>query len=158
MTMQLVRCVVLLCLTIGCHKKHAAKQIPIHEQSPLGIREPNLAIDIAEDHGGVVFSFKLCDGPAEPFVEVLRVTIVGEGNQEETMCEFEAPDEKSVLKGSWKYGEARPGVGRCWPLREGTYFVTAIGSGASDAKFSLRSKFFGSGYALRRLAGGCRGS
>jgi hypothetical protein len=106
----------------------------------------------------IVFVFKLCGAPAgDVFVERLIVEKTNPADEAGTMCGYESPsDGSSVLTKSWRYGSMPPGVDRCWPLTEGTYSVTAIGSGAGWTKFSLAKKWFGGGFSRTILDGACK--
>ena len=115
-------------------------------------------IEIEERDQGIEFVFTFCgDATGEPFVDRLIVERTRPSDEAGTMCEFESPSATGVLTKSWRYGEQIPGASRCWPLSEGTYFVTAFGSGTGETKFSLKKRWFGSGFKSTILMGGCKG-
>jgi hypothetical protein len=118
--------------------------------------EPTIAIDVDGRDDKVEFNFKFCGGGGEPFVDRLIVTKIKPSADAGTMCEFESDSAGSELKRSWLYGEPRPGVGRCWPLSEGTYAVVVIGTGTGQTEFSLKKRWFQSGFASEMIMGGCK--
>ena len=122
---------------------------------PTPFQAPSFAIDVEDRDGGIVFAFKGCGTRWEPFIERLEVTKVSPSSDAGRMCAFESDNPADVLKRTWRYGDSAPGFEKCWPLTEGTYFVTGIGSGAADTKFVLKKKWFRTGFTVRTLMGGC---
>ena len=151
--------VAVLALAGGCRQRPASGDRPRGIAPPPAgaFVEPIIGIEVEGRDDKVVFTFKFCGGGGEPFVDRLVVAKIKPSADAGTMCEFGSDSDGSALKGSWLYGEAKHGVGRCWPLTEGTYSVVAIGSGTGETKFSLKKKWFQSGFASEMLMGGCKG-
>jgi hypothetical protein len=142
--------VALLMAAPCCQRRHA------EAIDPGPFREPIIGIGIEPRADTIVFAFSICGSSAgEAFVDRLLIERVSPKSDAGTMCRYESPNDSSGLTKPWRYGESVSGFDRCWPLTEGTYDVTAIGSGAGSARFSLKEKWFGSGFTRTILRESC---
>lgn len=145
-------------VTHGCDHKDAVsskdrKAAPAWAWS----QPPRIGIDVLADGSNVTFRFKICGATdGAPFVDRLVVEKLRPATDKGTVCKFESESDEGVLRGEWRYGEKRPGVGRCWPLTDGEYIVGAIGSGGGQTRFRLTKRWFGSGFSVRVLDPGCK--
>src|SRR4029079_8527484 len=144
-----------LLVSHGCRRREAA--LPGQDgKAPRVGSEPRIGIDVRVDDRGVTFRFKICGAKdGEPVVDRLVVEKIKPAADKGTMCSFESESEEGVLRDDWRYGEKRPGLGRCWPLTEGEYVAGAIGSGAGQTRFKLTKRWFGSGLSVGVLDAGC---
>jgi hypothetical protein len=147
----------LFLVAVACRQKGTAgSKQTTNEPSPWVFAQPRIGIDVIPDDREITFKFNICGASnGEPFVDRLIVEKLQPGVDQGTVCKFESESADGVMRDQWRYGEKRRGVGRCWPLTEGEYVVVAIGSGAGQTRFSLKRRWFGSGYAVHILEPAC---
>jgi hypothetical protein len=161
MQLRPVVAVALLFVVVSCNDKRATapKQRSKNALSERAWSQPRLGIDVVAHDRDITFRFTVCGARnGAPFVDRLIVEKTRPTVDKGIVCEFESESDESVLRDQWQYGEARRGVGRCWPLTEGEYVVVGIGSGTGETRFALTTRWFRSGYTVRILESSCEQS